>query len=83
MPCMKLKIKYVMNHASLPLLLLQALLIDPVVAADGHTYERQALQAWLQHHSISPITGEHLTHRHLVDNAVIKSLLQQQMLQGR
>ncbi|KAL0037645.1 hypothetical protein WJX77_006007 [Trebouxia sp. C0004] len=61
--------------------LTKALLIDPVVAADGHTYERQALQAWLQHHSISPITGEHLTHRHLVDNAVIKSLLQQQMLQ--
>ncbi|KAA6426501.1 MAG: U box, partial [Trebouxia sp. A1-2] len=62
--------------------LTKALLIDPVVAADGHTYERQALQAWLQHHSTSPITGEHLTHRHLVDNAVIKSLLQQQMLQG-
>lgn len=29
---------------------------DPVMAADGHTYERQAIQTWLARHQISPRT---------------------------
>ena len=42
----------------------QALLEDPVVAADGHTYERQAIEAWMasqqQGHLTSPMTNEPL-----------------------
>ncbi len=30
-------------------------MIDPVIAADGHTYERVAIDQWLQHHHISPV----------------------------
>ena len=30
---------------------------DPVVAADGHTYERTAIAEWLEHHDLSPLTG--------------------------
>ena len=30
--------------------------IDPVIAEDGHTYERKAITDWLQKNSISPLT---------------------------
>ena len=36
---------------------------DPVVAADGHSYERDAIQAWLKDHKTSPLTGEELNHK--------------------
>lgn len=32
-------------------------MVDPVFAADGHTYEREAIEAWLQAHSTSPMTN--------------------------
>mmetsp|Transcript_7892 Transcript_7892/g.29209 ORF Transcript_7892/g.29209 Transcript_7892/m.29209 type:complete len:249 (+) Transcript_7892:409-1155(+) len=41
---------------------------DPVVAADGHTYERAAIGEWLQHHDLSPLTGATLEHDHLIPN---------------
>jgi len=31
---------------------------DPVVAADGHTYEREAIATWLAKHHTSPLTRE-------------------------
>ncbi len=53
---------------------LQVLMVDPVIAADGHTYERAALQEWLQHHTTSPVTGATLEHhRHPIrPNFIIK-----------
>ena len=42
----------------------QALFLDPVIAADGHTYEKAAITEWLQEHQTSPVTGETLLHRH-------------------
>ena len=30
---------------------------DPVMAPDGHTYEREAIEAWLTRHTTSPCTG--------------------------
>ncbi len=38
-------------------LLLQKLMVEPVIAADGHTYERSAMKHWLMtvsHVSMSP-----------------------------
>jgi len=32
------------------------LMIDPVIAADGFTYEREAIELWLQGHDTSPRT---------------------------
>ncbi|KAL0048081.1 hypothetical protein WJX82_007291 [Trebouxia sp. C0006] len=32
----------------------KAVMVEPVIAADGHTYERAAMQHWLQHHPTSP-----------------------------
>lgn len=48
---------------------------EPVIAADGHTYERKAVQEWLQHHKTSPVTGCVLAHIRLIPNVLIRSVL--------
>ena len=54
---------------------LQEVMSEPVVAADGHTYEKTALQEWLQQHNTSPVTGVTLAHTRLVPNVLIRSVL--------
>jgi hypothetical protein len=44
------------------------LLIDPVVAADGYTYERESIERWLKSHLTSPTTNEPLAHKFLNAN---------------
>ena len=56
-------------------------MIDPVIAADGHTYERAAIQQWLQTRSTSPVTLLPLPHTRLVPNVLAKTAIQSQ-LQG-
>lgn len=34
--------------------------IEPVIAEDGHTYEREYLERWLERNNISPMTGKKL-----------------------
>ena len=48
---------------------------DPVFTADGQTYERTAIAAWLVSHSTSPLTGIELEHKHLVPNFALKSVI--------
>jgi len=48
---------------------------DPVIAADGHTYERLAIEIWLKKHDTSPLTNLRLPHKHLVPNYALKALL--------
>jgi hypothetical protein len=50
-------------------------MIEPVVAADGHTYERYAIARWLETSSRSPLTGEILAHNKLVPNYLLLSSL--------
>lgn len=50
---------------------------DPVVAADGHTYERTAIARWLQSNDRSPLTGSKLAHKDLVPNYMLLSSLQE------
>mmetsp|Transcript_30169 Transcript_30169/g.79772 ORF Transcript_30169/g.79772 Transcript_30169/m.79772 type:complete len:317 (+) Transcript_30169:75-1025(+) len=40
----------------------------PVFAADGYTYEREAIEAWLASSGESPVTKQPLEHRNLVPN---------------
>ncbi|KAL3153160.1 hypothetical protein ABBQ38_011912 [Trebouxia sp. C0009 RCD-2024] len=61
---------------SLYLFMLVAM-VDPVIAGDGHTYERTAIQHWLQGSSLSPVTGDKLPHTRLVPNVLVKSALAQ------
>jgi hypothetical protein len=44
----------------------------PVVAADGHTYERSAISAWLAAHGTSPLTRAALPSKALVPNLALR-----------
>ena len=46
----------------------QAVMADPVMTADGHTYERAAIEQWLASHNTSPLTGLPLSTHELVPN---------------
>lgn len=48
-------------------------MVDPVVAADGLTYDRHAITKWLQISSRSPLTNELLAHHELVPNYLLMS----------
>ena len=52
---------------------------DPVMAADGHTYERAAIEQWFSQNSapiLSPKTNRGLAHLHLTPNHALKALIQ-------
>lgn len=53
----------------------KVLMVEPVIAADGHTYEKAAIETWLQQHTISPVTGDFLAHTCIVPNVLIKSAI--------
>ena len=38
------------------------IMLDPVSAADGHSYERREITAWLAKHSSSPLTADSVVH---------------------
>lgn len=44
---------------------------DPHVAADGFTYERRAIEAWLEKHDVSPVTKHKLEHLKLIRNMTL------------
>ena len=48
---------------------------DPVVAADGNTYERLHIENWLRTHHTSPVTSQPLPHKHLVPNLAIRKMI--------
>ena len=55
----------------------QALMLDPVVTCDGHSYERSAIEDWFTRSSLSPLTGAELSHTHLVSNGMARSLIRE------
>lgn len=50
---------------------------DPVIAKDGITYERSAIEGWLREHGTSPTTRERMRIRDLIPNRAIRELLEQ------
>ena len=48
------------------------IMCDPVMAADGHAYERSAIERWLATKSTSPMTGEALQHVCLFPNHILR-----------
>lgn len=50
------------------------IMTDPVIASDGHTYEREAITEWLKNNDTSPITREKISNT-LIPNLLIKSVL--------
>jgi len=49
----------------------------PVIAADGHTYEKDSILQWLKNHSKSPLTGEKMEHKKLVPNVRLRQEIQE------
>lgn len=47
---------------------------DPVLCRDGYTYERKAIEEWLERKAISPMTQDELIDTALVSNAQIRTL---------
>ena len=60
----------------------QQLMQDPVVAGDGHTYEREAIERWFRLRTAqgdlptSPCTGAVLAHKDLVPNHALRNAIQ-------
>jgi hypothetical protein len=55
---------------------------DPVMADDGHTYERDAIGKWFSGgHDTSPMTREVVTNR-LVSNLLIKQAIEEYVFGG-
>ncbi|KAK9143780.1 hypothetical protein Syun_013180 [Stephania yunnanensis] len=56
----------------------QEIMRDPCVAADGFTYEAEAIKAWLDSgHNTSPMTNLKLDHHDLIPNYSLKSAIQE------
>ena len=53
-------------------------MVDLVIAADGHTNRRCAMQHWLQHHPTSPVTQAPLPHTRFIPNLLIKGAIASQ-----
>ncbi|XAR58996.1 Non-specific serine/threonine protein kinase [Bertholletia excelsa] len=57
--------------------ILQEVMHDPQVAADGFTYEGEALQGWLENgRETSPMTNLKLDHLHLTPNHALRQAIQ-------
>jgi hypothetical protein len=51
---------------------------DPRIAADGFTYEAEAIRSWLDSgHDTSPMTNMPLEHDELVPNRALRSAIQE------
>ena len=53
----------------------QEVMIDPVVAADGFSYERTAILKWFESSSKSPLTRACLEDKNLRDNVTLKQII--------
>jgi len=49
----------------------------PVVAADGHSYELEAITRWLESHTTSPLTNAPLHNTGLIPNVALRSAIEE------
>eukprot|EP00250_Pteridium_aquilinum_P022226 c25329_g1_i1 orf=306-3188(+) len=55
--------------------ILQEIMENPHLAADGFTYEYDAIKFWLQEHNTSPMTNLVLSHNNLIPNHSLRSAI--------
>ncbi len=55
----------------------QALMVDPVIDTEGNSYEKYAIERWLQTHSNSPVTRNPLRRQDLRENLGIRDTIRQ------
>lgn len=57
-------------------------MLDPVVAADGYTYEAEALKGWMDSgHDTSPMTNAMLANSNVLPNRGLRSSIQEWLQQ--
>jgi hypothetical protein len=50
---------------------------DPCVAADGYTYDRKAIEFWLEANNTSPMTNMPLLDKNLIPNYTLLSAIKE------
>lgn len=61
------------NHFICPIL--KEVMSDPCVAADGYSYDRKAIESWLEENGKSPVTNLPLPHNNLIPNYTLLSAI--------
>jgi hypothetical protein len=58
------------------------IMTEPVLAPDGYTYEKSAIESWLRRHGTSPHTRFRMRISDLVVNRAVRDLIQQQQAEA-
>lgn len=53
----------------------RVVMTDPVVASDGHSYERQYIEEWLKDHNTSPVTRKSMDKLDLIPNFALRDTI--------
>jgi len=53
------------------------MMVNPVMASDGHTYELVAIQQWLEKSDRSPMTNMKLPAKDLMPNHTVRNMIQE------
>ena len=61
----------------------QDIMENPIVAADGYTYEKKALVKWIKKKGTSPVTREELSKDHLFPNRLLKKQIEEFRMRSR
>jgi len=61
----------------------QDIMKDPVVAADGYTYEKRAITKWIKRKGTSPVTREELSKDRLFPNRLLKKQIEDFSMRAR
>jgi Mg-chelatase subunit ChlD len=56
------------------------IMIDPVIGIDGHTYEKSAIESWLNKSNKSPLTKQHMTVHDLVPNIALRNTIESYLI---
>jgi len=51
------------------------IMIDPVMIEDGHTYERDSIEAWFEKHDTSPLTNVVIKTKQMFPNLALRKLI--------
>jgi hypothetical protein len=68
-------VSFILDALTCPITL--DLFVDPVLANDGHTYERSAIVEWVKLNETSPLTRQTITLNELKSNQFVKKLADQ------
>ena len=59
--------------------IMKTLMRDPVMCADGHSYERASIELWLRTHNTSPATGAELANRTVTPNHTLRKAIEEHL----